>query len=147
MTSRVARCPVLNKTVHYLGNLCRKKYGGHTGHVRYFRNTGPIPALWPIPRNQVTFVHKIGKCTNSNTYIILFSINIFCLKRDTPNPLSLQGQFMINHYRIYSRISREILGKIICQSLGGRLIPGARHQTKKTALSVSKTDIMRSICA
>ena len=34
-------------------------------------------------------------------------------------------------YRIYSRISREILGKIICKSLGGRLIPGARHQTNK----------------
>ena len=38
-------------------------------------------------------------------------------------------------YRIYLRISREILGKIICKNWGGgRLIPGARHQTKKTAL-------------
>ena len=41
--------------------------------------------------------------------------------------------FFITIYRIYSRISREILGKIICQSLGGRLIPGARHQTKKNS--------------
>ena len=37
-------------------------------------------------------------------------------------------------YRIYSRISREIFGKIICKRLGGRLIPGARHQTKETEI-------------
>ena len=37
----------------------------------------------------------------------------------------------IMNYRIYSCISREILGKIICNSLGGRLIPRARNQTKK----------------
>ena len=36
-------------------------------------------------------------------------------------------------YRIYSRISPKILGKIICKSLGGQLIPRARHQTKKNS--------------
>ena len=38
-----------------------------------------------------------------------------------------------DNYCIYSRISREILGKIICKSLGGRFIPGARNQTKKNS--------------
>ena len=28
---------------------------------------------------------------------------------------------------------REIVGKIICKSWGGRLIPGARHETKKNS--------------
>ena len=43
--------------------------------------------------------------------------------------------FMDLVYRIYSRISREILGKIICKSLGGPLIPGASHKTKQKTKS------------
>ena len=50
-------------------------------------------------------------------------------------------------YRIYSHISREILGKIICKSLGIDLYQGQVIKQKKQCLSMSKTTTMPSIHA
>ena len=67
-----------------------------------------------------------------------FDDRVTLISSDKRSSQTNNKMFAVSHlyfvqYRIYSRISREILGKIICKSLGGRLIPGARHQTKKNS--------------